>query len=181
MHKQKKKTSQTIRQGIIITALVIASAISLYSYFSWRSVRQELNEINEAHQALQNEYSLTADHLKQVLQAGMRKIDLQGTTLAPNSKAVVFWNPQLQETYLSVISLPKPQKNKQYQLWSFKEEIPSSAGLLALDTEKLELMDIVIDADKFGITLEPLGGSSSPSLDQLFLVGKLSRVRSSND
>jgi anti-sigma-K factor RskA len=65
-----------------------------------------------------------------------------------------------------------------YQVWALKLNplTPLSIGLLDNFKGKNMLMfpvDNVIEAEAFGITLEPDGGSSSPTLENLYTLGKV--------
>ena len=65
-----------------------------------------------------------------------------------------------------------------YQVWALKLNplTPTSIGLLAdfsKDNQKLFAVDKANGAEAFGITLEPAGGSVSPTMEQLYTLGKV--------
>jgi anti-sigma-K factor RskA len=59
---------------------------------------------------------------------------------------------------------PKPD-DKAYQLWFMSPEATRSAAVLAERPDRTEpvLLTLTPDADQFGITIEPAGGSPSPT------------------
>ena len=65
-----------------------------------------------------------------------------------------------------------------YQVWALKLNplTPTSIGLLANfngDNEKIFEVSKTNDAEAFGITLEPSGGSLTPTMEQLYTLGKV--------
>jgi anti-sigma-K factor RskA len=81
--------------------------------------------------------------------------------------------------YVDASGLPKPPKGKVYQVWALKLApvlTPTSIGLLknfdANDQKLFEVSDTSY-AEAFGITLEPEGGSKTPTMKQLYTLGKV--------
>ena len=90
--------------------------------------------------------------------------------------AKVFYNEAEQIAYIDATGLPEPPKGKVYQVWSLIMEplTPTDAGLLAaFDTSENKIFKIegLPITEGFGITLEPAGGSETPNLDQLYVLG----------
>jgi anti-sigma-K factor RskA len=106
-------------------------------------------------------------------------IPLGGQAVAPTSFAKVYWNKQTQVVYVDASGLPEPPEGKVYQVWSLKLSptlTPTSIGLLEnfkSDTNKVFAVSNTGDAEAFGITLEPIGGSTSPTMEQLYTLGKV--------
>lgn len=105
-------------------------------------------------------------------------VALAGQTVAPDSYAKAYYNKVTKEVYVDVAGLPTPPKGKVYQVWALKLSplTPTSIGVLdnftAANT-KVFKVDNAQDAEAFGITLEPAGGSISPTLEQLYTLGKV--------
>lgn len=103
-------------------------------------------------------------------------IDLGGQTAAPDAYAKIYWNKETQTVYVDGAGLPEPPEGKVYQIWALKLNplTPTSIGLLenfAADSQKMFSVSATADADAFGITLEPAGGSEAPTMDQLYTLG----------
>lgn len=106
-------------------------------------------------------------------------IELGGQAVSPKSFAKIYWNKQTQKVYVDATGLPKPPKGMVYQIWSLKlapQLTPTSIGLLSefdANSEKIFAVENTGNAEAFGITLEPNGGSKSPTMEQLYALGKV--------
>lgn len=89
--------------------------------------------------------------------------------------ATVCWNPQSKETFVLAQALPEPPADKQYQLWAIVNGKPIDAGVFELGSKahSVQKVKAVDNAQVFAVTLEKKGGSPSPSLDQMFVAGKV--------
>lgn len=126
---------------------------------------------------LKNKQTLTA--LTVIRDAKNRVINLGGQAVAPKSYAKIYWNKETEVVYVDASGLPEPPKGMVYQIWSLKLQpqlTPTSIGLLSdfsTNTEKVFTVEKTSDAEAFGITLEPAGGSKSPTMEQLYALGKV--------
>ena len=104
---------------------------------------------------------------------------LGGQKVAPTASAKIYWNKETATVYVDASGLPEPPKGKVYQIWSLQLSptlTPTSIGLLANfngNTEKIFAVSGTKNAQAFGITLEPTGGSKTPTMDQLYTLGKV--------
>ncbi len=118
-----------------------------------------------------------AEELLAVLRdKNVSKVPLQGQNAAPGAYAAVYWNKEEKKAYIDAKELPEPPRGKVYQVWSLKLEplTPTSIGLLdefSLDDNKIFTLENANESQAFGITLEPEGGSESPTMDQLYVLG----------
>jgi len=104
------------------------------------------------------------------------KIPLQGQNVDPAAYAAVYWNKKENRAYIDAKDLPEPPRGKVYQVWSLKMEplTPTSIGLLdefSMDDNKIFALENANESEAFGITLEPEGGSESPTMNQLYVLG----------
>jgi hypothetical protein len=91
---------------------------------------------------------------------------------SPAGSVRVAWNPELKEVYINTYSLPTPATDKQYQLWCLVGGKPVDLGVFDIKTAMLK-MKSTSKADAFAITLEKRGGSLSPNLEELYVMGKV--------
>ena len=103
---------------------------------------------------------------------------LGGQTVAPQSSAKVYWNKETKVVYVDAAGLPEPPEGMVYQVWALKLNplTPTSIGLLdnfRVNDQKMFAVDNATDAEAFGITLEPKGGSLTPTMEQLYTLGKV--------
>ena len=106
-------------------------------------------------------------------------VTLGGQAVSPKSFAKVYWNKETRTTYIDAAGLPKPPKGMVYQVWALKLSpvlTPTSIGLLSNfegNEQKIFAVDQTVSAEAFGITLEPAGGSLTPTMEQLYTLGKV--------
>tara|TARA_R110000868_G_scaffold312764_1_gene573719 strand:- start:4331 stop:5116 length:786 start_codon:yes stop_codon:yes gene_type:complete len=105
-------------------------------------------------------------------------ITLGGQAVAPESSAKVYWNKETQVVYVDAAGLPEPPKGMVYQVWALKLNplTPTSIGLLDKfdeNNQRIFAVNSTGDAEAFGITLEPAGGSLTPTMEQLYTLGKV--------
>ncbi|AEI50909.1 anti-sigma factor [Runella slithyformis] len=100
-------------------------------------------------------------------------VTLKGVEKSPNSAVRVVWNPKTQEVRLNVLSLPVPQADKQYQLWGLVGGKPVDLGVFDVNGV-MQKMKAASQAEAFAVTLEKRGGSPSPTLSEMYVMGKVS-------
>ncbi|NJB81417.1 anti-sigma factor [Wenyingzhuangia aestuarii] len=103
------------------------------------------------------------------------KVNLAGQTVAPESYANVYWGPKTNEMYVDLKGLPPAPQGKVYQLWSLTLNPLTPTSLGTMDAYNKGDRYIKVSnpnkSEAFGITLEPAGGSESPTLEQLYTLG----------
>lgn len=120
------------------------------------------------------------DLLEVVRSKDFKAVNLPGnTTVSPDAYATVYYNEKENIAYIDAQGLPTPPKGKVYQVWSLVMEplTPSSIGLLqGFDRAETKFFKVenIPTPEAFGITLEPEGGSETPTLDQLYTLGMVS-------
>lgn len=103
-------------------------------------------------------------------------VPLAGQQVSPNSYAKVYWDKKTKSIYLDAKGLPEPPKGKVYQVWSLKMSplTPTSLGTIdtfITDANKIFTIENANESEAFGITLEDIGGSAFPNLEQLYTLG----------
>ena len=134
-------------------------------------VEKELNQLELKNK--QNEIGLAV-----VRDTKNTVVSLGGQAVAPESSAKVYWNKETQVVYVDAAGLPEPPKGMVYQVWALKLNplTPTSIGLLDKfdeNNQRIFAVNNTADAEAFGITLEPAGGSLSPTMEQLYTLGKV--------
>jgi anti-sigma-K factor RskA len=135
-------------------------------------LKDTLNDLKEKNQQTRTALAIVRDAKNSV-------IPLAGQAVSPTSSAKIYWNKETQVVYVDASGLPEPPEGMVYQIWSLKllpQLTPTSIGLLSDfsgNKEKIFAVEKTADAEAFGITLEPAGGSKSPNLEQLYTLGKV--------
>jgi anti-sigma-K factor RskA len=93
---------------------------------------------------------------------------------APSSMATVYWNSESKDVYLLINELPKPATGKQYQLWAIVDGKPVDAGIFDTDNGmSFVKLKTIPKAEAFAITLEKKGGSKTPTMDSMYVMGRV--------
>lgn len=180
--KQKSNASQYLGWA---ASAVLFIGIG-YQYFNQSQFKNDiLNLQNEKSKLLEtvvsseNKTKQAIADLNVIRDSKNTIITLAGQTAAPKSFAKVYWNKETEVVYVDASGLPEPPEGKVYQVWSLvlsPSLTPTSIGLLAdfsEDNNKIFAVNNTGNAEAFGITLEPAGGSVSPTMEQLYTLGKV--------
>ena len=135
------------------------------------ALEKERNALTLEKQQAENVLAIVRDKNNTVVALG-------GQAVSPQSAAKVYWNQQTQTVYVDAAGLPEPPEGMVYQVWALKLDplTPTSIGLLEDfkgNAAKLFAVNSTGEAEAFGITLEPAGGSITPTLEQLYTLGKV--------
>lgn len=102
-------------------------------------------------------------------------VKLAGTAFSPKSAMTVAWNPKASKVIIDKQSLALPQNDAehQYQLWALVDGKPVNLGVFdaGKDSAGVQNMKSIAIAQAFAVTLEPRGGSASPTMDQMMVMG----------
>tara|TARA_B100000780_G_C21068461_1_gene429782 strand:+ start:278 stop:1144 length:867 start_codon:yes stop_codon:yes gene_type:complete len=128
-----------------------------------------LSESDSAYQNAEAVNQMLASHSTQT-------VEMPGTANQPDALVRVFWNTDSRKVLMKVESLADVPAGKQYQLWAIVDGQPTDMGvfdLTAAADSVLEIPHQVENAQAFAITLENEGGSPTPNLDALVVIGNV--------
>ena len=111
------------------------------------------------------------EKIEMVSNPDMKMVMLKGVEKHANSKAMVFWNTKTKEVYLNADSLPKAPEGMQYQLWAITDGKPVNAGMYTEDKDSKIAIANIPNAQAFAITLEKQGGSPTPTMENMYVMG----------
>ncbi|RZN83066.1 MAG: anti-sigma factor [Winogradskyella sp.] len=123
-----------------------------------------------------NNLANTKDLLNAIRAKGILAVPLDGQGNFDASYAKVYWNKGNNTIYLDAQGLPDAPKGKVWQVWSLTLNplTPTSLGTIDnFNTDDNKIFAIVNENESqaFGITLEPEGGSKTPTMEQLYTLG----------
>jgi anti-sigma-K factor RskA len=99
---------------------------------------------------------------------------MKGMEISPASFATVYWDTTSHDVFLLVNNLPVPASDKQYQLWAILNGKPVDLGVFEIKKERLLIQaKNAQGAEAFAITLENKGGSPTPTMEKIYVMGKL--------
>lgn len=103
----------------------------------------------------------------------IQMVMLKGVEKHTDSKAMVFWDKKTKEVYLNAESLPKAPEGMQYQLWAIADGKPVSAGMYTEEKDSKTALSHIPKAQAFAITLEKQGGSTVPTMENMYVMGEI--------
>jgi anti-sigma-K factor RskA len=151
---------------------IAAASLILLAGAAWWAFQtnQKYNQLKADTATLQQQLNAQSAQLatmqkdaEMLRQNGMKMAAMHGTA----NKAIystIYWDTLTKDVYLMINNLPKPASDKQYQLWALLNGQPIDLGLIEAKEERLLYrMKNVQQAHAFAITLEPKGGSETPT------------------
>lgn len=192
IHLPTKKKSVSYYLVAASVVAIFSFGCAVYFWSKWRQAEQQIlameqqnskiaQNLNLVNNKLQTEVqsrevyiaSLRSD-LKVALDTTTHIIQLKGLPNSTEALAVVLWNKNSHDVYIDVKNLPSPPADKQYQLWALLDGQPIDAGVFEVsDSLNLQHVKNVASAQAFAVTLEKKGGSPTPTLEAMYLLGKL--------
>lgn len=128
----------------------------------------------------------TAQSLRSERNVAIAALSAGDTQIAPLSdpgdghmSGAIVWSSEKQMAMLSVANLPDTTADQEYQLWFMAGDEEVSMGTFRVQPDGMGLMIFELDHaieqfDAFGVTLEPTGGSQTPTT-ALLLMGKMEK------
>lgn len=167
-----------------------AAVILLISATVWLFVKQErIAEMMAANENLKNQVATLQSEQQQnqrqlanlqsdleiISHPAVEAVPLAGTENEPEARSLIYWNKESKQTFVKVENLPAPPEGKQYQLWALDDGTPIDAGVFEVgeNTAFLQNLKEVENAQTFAVTLENRGGSKTPTLDAMYLMGNV--------
>lgn len=157
--------------------LLLASAVVLYNLYNrLNDINSRLNAIQLQNQHFSTTVSAKDNELNLLRDTSFKLIRLKGTKKSPESVMTVAFSPSKQKVVIDMegLKLPANDQTHQYQLWALVGGKPVDLGVFdaTADSSGFKNMKAIASADAFAVTLEPRGGSASPTLSQMVVMGK---------
>ena len=161
---------QTVRLKTIQRELAMAKSEVQFAAVKYE---EKLARESELRLELENTRTEFMDIAANLSDPNTQKIVLKGQPVVPDAEALVYWNTKTQRTYINPYALPELDEAHQYQLWVLVDGKPLDAGLLNNNDNSLQPTKNIAAADAFAITVEPTGGSQTPTLEKLYVIGEV--------
>ncbi|ATP58766.1 hypothetical protein CPT03_21000 [Pedobacter ginsengisoli] len=168
-------------------ALLVMSIVALYSAHNQLGDAKEqiaaLNLNNEKFTSTVNFMKQSNADLQKIIDMNndpdWKTVKLAGTVMDPNAKMTVYWHAKGKHVMVdnSKMDLPANDQQHQYQLWAIVNGKPVDLGVFdvkADSTHILVAMKEIGSAAAFAVTLEKKGGSASPTMNQMIVMGNVS-------
>jgi anti-sigma-K factor RskA len=159
-----------------LTLLLVSiyGLVNLYSKL--QDSNTQLTALQLDKQRFANQVNQMDSQLDMYRDTTYKVLRLKGMPKAPTAAMILAWNAVSKKVMVDMqsIKLPKHDTKHQYQLWALVKGKPVDMGVFnapAADTAGVKEMKSIASADGFAVTLEPMGGSVNPTMDQLVVIG----------
>ena len=144
-------------------------------------LQQDNQFLEQQGEATREALADTDSIMRELRDKNISVVPLDGQQVAPEAYARVYWNRDSGQLLIDAIGLPEPPPGMVYQVWSLKLDplTPTSLGLLedfASEDDRIFALPNPNESEAFGITLEPAGGSETPTLEQLYTLGEVKKA-----
>jgi anti-sigma-K factor RskA len=136
------------------------------------TLQNEHNTLQADNKIFQAKIATLNQDIKLLSAPGILKVPLPGLPGKEDNLVTLFWNTKTKDVYLIANHIPKAPEGSQYQLWALVDGKPVDAGVLD-NCEGLCRLKPVQKAQAFAITLEKAGGSPTPTLTQMYVLGNV--------
>lgn len=171
-------------QRAAIWAAFLVSALTNFILLSQRNKVQQqqvvmqsrMDSMNLQQQVLAQTLSAYSREREMLADTSMQAVVMKTMQPGHPMAATVYWSKGKGEAYLAIQKLPMPPQGKQYQMWVIQDGKPVSMGVIAdVMVEKgmvTKLPMQVTSGQAFAISLEKEGGSATPTMEQIQVMGK---------
>jgi anti-sigma-K factor RskA len=149
--------------------------VSLYGKYDQASKdlqqsQQQLADVQDSNSDMQQDMNVVQSKYSE-------PVSLHGMTAAPGAAAKIFWMKNTGEVYVDPSNLPDLPEGKQFQLWGIVDGKPVDGGMIITSGKgtkyRIQKMKTFGSAEAFAITIEKTGGSPTPTMDQMVVMGKM--------
>jgi anti-sigma-K factor RskA len=179
--KEKVKSFSLLRYfaAASVILLIASTVLNLYLYNNYLSVNNKYQALLTDRNSLQTNNDIFRTRINN-LEESMRVIEnpdvkvitLKGLPGKENNLAAVYWDSKTKEVYLLPTKMDATPADKQYQLWAIVDGKPVDAGVIG-ECDGLCKMKNIPNAQAFAVTLEQKGGSPTPTLSAMYVLGKV--------
>ncbi len=160
---------RSFRAPALLAAAAVLAALA-FGGWAWQGKHSATRSAYEASQVAQDARA-QATQLTEVLGAPDVKL-VTGQVVSSAGSGTVVLSASSRKAVLVTANLPELPEGKVYEAWTIDKK-PVPAGTFASEQHEtvLSLPDAVFEAESVLITVEPAGGSKTPTSDPLFTVG----------
>lgn len=178
-------TSSTSRTGRYLLAasfigFLLSASAAIWFWSEWKSTEEHLADAVDLIERTTTSYQQTEQELRTLRDYHSHQVRMTSAgDKSPGALAIVYWNPETKEVYLDPALMPALPQGHQYQLWAIADGDPVDAGVFdPADSTKgqmpgLQRMKNVHEVKVFAVTVEPHGGSETPTLSTMTVSGQI--------
>ncbi len=177
-----KKGWQQYAMAASVALLVAVGANNIWMQKNQSKMNAEMTAMTQKQNKLLAENKAAIQKVAQAEQAlavmslpQLKKIKLEGVGTHTDNSAMLYWDGATGDVFVDMHSMPAAPDGKEYQLWAIVDGKPVDAGMYdAKDGAKLLQMKTFAKAEMFAVTIEKIGGSPTPTMEQMVVAAKAS-------
>ncbi|MFT3704595.1 MAG: anti-sigma factor [Agriterribacter sp.] len=159
-----------------IALLLTSTGLNVYYYnkfseaqSSYQTLLAQNGTLLANNNSSQTKLDVLENSMKMMKDTTMTVVAMKGKS----NRATVYWSTSTKDVYVLQNEMPKAPAGKQYQLWALVDGKPVDAGMLDDCGMALCKMKNIPRAQGFAITLEKTGGSPTPDMEHLMVLGTI--------
>jgi anti-sigma-K factor RskA len=170
----------------ITIGLILMTGLSLWLGLRNSTLHQEMAALRQNQDKLEDENQQNLAHYDKMQQQFTlrrniltKRVELKnvaGSKITDTGNyMLVYWNPGTRKLMLADANLPALTSDQQYQLWALYDGKPIDAGVFDYKDKAVSVgfQKDISNAQAFAVTVEPKGGSKTPTISNLCMMAKL--------
>jgi anti-sigma-K factor RskA len=139
------------------------------------NLKVRLEETTTQYASLNTSFEENKKVMESLRSPMVMKLPLAGQAISPQSQAMVHWDKASKKVMVDPMNLPVTDDLHDYQLWAIVDGKPVDLGVFNPGNNDMNMFEMKsVDAPQaFAITLERKGGSVSPNMEQMYVMGKI--------
>jgi hypothetical protein len=150
----------------------VSTALNFYFYSGYKDSKEQYEALLTERNTLQANNASYKQGLQMFEDTLMLRVEMKGMPGKEKNLATVLWDKNSKDVYIYVDNMQQTPQGRQYQLWAIVNGKPVDAGVISncIGLCKMKKID---HAEAFAITLEKEGGSTTPTLSEMYVMGKV--------
>lgn len=177
-------TKFSFARAAVWAALVASAALNLFLYNGKKAAsessiaaQQKLDTAVEGNKLLALALAKYETEVGMMANPDMHPVVMRTMQKNQPMVAVIYYNETGTEAYVSLQKIPVAPDGMQYQLWAIADGKPVDLGVIRNDMVQQQgiekLNKSVPSGQAFAISLEKEGGSPAPTMDRIYVMGKV--------
>ncbi|MEO9256946.1 MAG: anti-sigma factor [Crocinitomicaceae bacterium] len=140
------------------------------------SIQNKMNGLKDENNGIVNNLNHQKELVAFLSDPNTKSVTMKGMPAKDSTaNSQVCWNAKSKKVMLCIGELPANPGDMQYQLWAMVDGKPVDLGVFDADgTHPMIQMNSIENPQAFAVTLERKGGSSTPNLNELYVLGAMS-------
>jgi anti-sigma-K factor RskA len=162
-------------------ALLVSVGSNFVLYNNWvksesafLALNSEKQSLVDNQKTLEASYNELSSNWQKITSETVVQVKLKGISVQPDALATLYYDNSNKDVYLQINKLAEAPEGKQFQLWAIVDGTPVDAGVFDANSESTLIK--LKQSEKpavFAVTIENKGGSPTPTLDQMVLIGNV--------